>query len=93
MSNKNEGLRFLQTEFGDLIDMELQPQKLEDLADKTKEKPNPVASKIQTEKTKKIPIEYLGKSFDELYKSDKLQKVKDNFPDLYLKLRKEKYNY
>lgn len=35
--------------------------------------------------------EFLGKSWDDLYASNKLETVRTNFPDLYEKLRKEKY--
>lgn len=35
--------------------------------------------------------EFEGKSWDDLYSSDKLETVRTKFPDLYAKLRKEKY--
>ncbi|WP_234111770.1 phage protease [Chryseobacterium sp. R2A-55] len=34
---------------------------------------------------------YEGKTWDDLYKSDELEAVKQKFPDLYAKLRSEKY--
>lgn len=39
----------------------------------------------------KTPDAYAGKSWDDLYQSDDLEKVRTQFPDLYAKLRKEKY--
>ena len=35
--------------------------------------------------------EFEGKSWDDLYANEKLENVRVNFPDLYAKLRKEKY--
>lgn len=35
--------------------------------------------------------EFLGKSWDDLYASNKLETVRTDFPDLYEKLKKEKY--
>lgn len=35
--------------------------------------------------------EFVGKSWDDLYQSDKLETVRNQFPDLYEKLKKEKY--
>ena len=34
---------------------------------------------------------YEGKNFDDLYSSGELETVKNEFPDLYAKLRDEKY--
>ena len=35
--------------------------------------------------------DFEGKSWDDLYAADKLETVRTKFPDLYEKLRKEKY--
>lgn len=93
------GLRYLESPFGDLIDLETEPQKFEDLADfnisqpidkqtqkRQSEKPQPV-------KTKEIPKEFLNKSWDELYRLDKLPTIQKQFPELYKRLRKERFNY
>lgn len=94
-----KGLRFLENAFGDLIDLETEPQKFEDLADFNISQPiNEETQKRQTEKPtpakpKEIPKEFLNKNWDELYRLDYLAEIHKNFPDYYLKLRKEKFNY
>lgn len=90
---ENSGLRFLQTEFGDLIDMELEPQKFDDLLDRMQSKPKSVITQKEVQTQAQIPKYYLNKNWDELYQSEQLQKVYKNYPDLYLKLRKQKFNY
>ena len=93
------GLRYLESPFGDLIDLETEPQKFEDLADFNISQPiDKQTQKKQTEKpqpikTKEIPKEFLNKNWDELYRLDYLAEIHKNFPDYYLKLRKEKFNY
>jgi len=104
MSNKNNsldaGLRFLKTEAGDLIDMETNPQQFEDLiADgrlsqsksNLKNDRTVVKTPIITATGKIVPNEYLGRDFDDLYRSDELETVRKRYPDLYEKLRDEKY--
>jgi uncharacterized protein YgiM (DUF1202 family) len=40
---------------------------------------------------KDLSADLADKSWDDLYASDKLETVRNKFPDLYAKLRKEKY--
>lgn len=95
------GLRYLETEFGDLIDLETEPQKFEDLADtKTPKtvilptvKKTIVPQKPKQSEKNKIPAEFLNKGWDELYRTEKLPEIQKNFPELYTKLRKERFNF
>lgn len=99
MTDLHDNFRYLQTEFGDLIDMRENPEKLQDLVDRiptnqTKEnEQNTFESKpkLNKELSDKIPTEYQNKSWDELYNSEQLQKVYEDFPQLYDKLKTEKF--
>lgn len=42
-------------------------------------------------KTEEGAEKYAGKKWDDLYRSDELETVKQNFPDLYAKLKNEKF--
>lgn len=39
----------------------------------------------------KVPEKYVGKTWNDLYSSDELETVKSDYPDLFEKLKKEKY--
>jgi hypothetical protein len=61
------------------------PTGLKDLIDAM-----PAQTLVSTENNTDL-ADYSGKTFDELYASDELETVRVKFPDLYEKLRKEKY--
>ena len=99
MTDFNDNLRYIRTKFGDLIDMREPPEKLQDLVDgitnnstkKNELKTVVCQPKLNPEPTKRIPAEYLNKSWDELYNSEQLQKVYEDFPQLYDKLKNQKF--
>lgn len=99
MTDLHDNFRYLQIEFGDLIDMRENPEKLQDLVDRiptnqTKENEQKTFEskpKSNKELSDKIPTEYQNKSWDELYNSEQLQKVYEDFPQLYDKLKTEKF--
>ena len=64
------------------------PKGLKDLIDSM---PAQTLITDQLEDKNKDLADYTGKSWDDLYASDKLETVRTKFPDLYEKLRKEKY--
>lgn len=64
------------------------PKGLKDLIDSM---PAQTLITDQLEDKNKDLADYTGKSWDDLYTSDKLETVRTKFPDLYEKLRKEKY--
>lgn len=97
-----DNLGFLTDQYGNLIDVE--KGGLENLIDKTQPLKTPETKKtpplktpetkeIPPQKTKEIPKEYLNKDWEELYREEKLFKIQNEFPSLYEKLRKEKYNF
>ncbi len=99
MTDLHDNFRYIRTEFGDLIDMRENPEKLQDLVDgisSNSTKQNELKTvvyqpKLNPKPTKRIPAEYLNKSWDELYNSEQLQKVYEDFPQLYDKLKNEKF--
>ena len=64
------------------------PLGLKDLIDKM---PAQVSVTTEIKESKKEAEKYAGKSWDDLYTSEELETVKVNFPDLYEKLKTEKY--
>jgi len=62
------------------------PEGLKDLLDVM-----PAQTIITNDLGDKTAGDYDGKSWDDLYAIDKIEEVKKNFPDLYSKLKKEKY--
>lgn len=99
MTDLHDNFRHIRTEFRDLIDMRKKTEKLQDLVDgitNNSTKKNELKTvfcqpKLNPTPTKRIPAEYLNKSWDELYNSDQLQKVYEDFPQLYDKLKNEKF--
>ncbi|RQO37942.1 hypothetical protein DBR39_13725 [Chryseobacterium sp. KBW03] len=77
----NEMAKALSTSFAE------NPKGLKDLIDATPAQVSVTENKDKAEEQKK----YEGKSWDDLYSSDKLEDVRKNFPDLYTKLKDEKY--
>lgn len=63
------------------------PDGLKDLIDKMPAQVS-VTDKIND---KDLPEKYIGKNWDDLYQSDEIETVRQAFPDLYTKLRNEKF--
>ncbi|REG93003.1 hypothetical protein [Flavobacterium aquicola] len=54
-------------------------------------KEKPLINNNPAPKTDTLPGEYVGKSWDDLYQSDKLETIRTNYPIHYENLRKEKF--
>ena len=64
------------------------PEALKDLIDKM---PAQISIAAEIKEGEKDVEKYIGKSWDDLYSSEELENVKTKFPDLYEKLKNEKY--
>jgi hypothetical protein len=100
MKNKHQqytGLADLRDGYtGDKIDLEdfTSGKYLKDLKDSNK-KPidsyKPAVNNNAEPKKNTLPSEYVGKNWDELYRSNELETIRTQYPEHYEKMRKEKF--
>lgn len=53
--------------------------------------PTPVPAPVPQVEPIRLPSKFLGKNWDDLYRSDDLETIRNHFPEHYEKLKSEKF--